>query len=198
MLRDILILLSCGSVAYAWLCAVTAPLVRAIRSVVLTRGASPLGLPDTLTRAPLRRRAPFAWLTRSARSLRFSQESCEAWFALALAAGAALLWTAIVAAAILLAMMLVPRAGLALLGSHLFWPGMGSGTAVWLGQLVATVHIPRFSDDVEAAAALAIVALVDDRTDTLTRVHELYAAHAIGSRGPRPLRLGGSRPAAAA
>ena len=30
----------------------------------LSRGASPLGLPDTLSRAPLRRRAPFAWLTR--------------------------------------------------------------------------------------------------------------------------------------
>ena len=30
----------------------------------LIRGASPLGLPDTLSRAPLRRRAPFAWLTR--------------------------------------------------------------------------------------------------------------------------------------
>ena len=32
------------------------------------RGASPLGLPDTLSRAPLRRRAPFAWLA-SLRSL---------------------------------------------------------------------------------------------------------------------------------
>src|SRR5437879_5430926 len=32
------------------------------------RGASPLGLPDTLSRAPLRRRAPFAWLARCARS----------------------------------------------------------------------------------------------------------------------------------
>lgn len=161
MLREILLLLSCGSVGYAWLCAVTAPLVRAIRSVV-----------HSSTR--------------------------NAWFALALAAGAALLWTAIVAAAILLAMMLVPRAGLALLGSHLFWPGMGSGTAVWLGQLVGTVHIPRFGDGVEAAAALAIVAIVDDRTDTLTRVHEIYAAHAIGPREPRPLRLDGPRPATAA
>src|SRR5215510_419648 len=28
------------------------------------RRASPLGLPYTLSRAPLRRRAPFAWLTR--------------------------------------------------------------------------------------------------------------------------------------
>jgi hypothetical protein len=31
----------------------------------LNRGASPLGLPYTLSRAPLRRRAPVAWLTRS-------------------------------------------------------------------------------------------------------------------------------------
>ncbi len=32
-------------------------------SPALLRGASPLGLPYTLSRAPLRRRAPFAWLT---------------------------------------------------------------------------------------------------------------------------------------
>jgi len=35
----------------------------------MKRGAWPLALPDTLSRAPLRRRAPFAWLTRFARSL---------------------------------------------------------------------------------------------------------------------------------
>ena len=41
------------------------------------RGASPLGLPDTLSRAPLRRRAPFAWLARDARSrLRDMSEEC--------------------------------------------------------------------------------------------------------------------------
>src|SRR5262245_33903671 len=32
------------------------------------RGASPLGLPDTRSRAPLRGRAPVAWLARNARS----------------------------------------------------------------------------------------------------------------------------------
>src|SRR6188472_3335254 len=32
------------------------------------RGASPLGLPYTLSREPLRRLAPFAWLARTARS----------------------------------------------------------------------------------------------------------------------------------
>ena len=36
----------------------------------LIRGASPLGLPDTRSRAPLRRRAPLAWLARHARSHR--------------------------------------------------------------------------------------------------------------------------------
>src|SRR5437868_7494767 len=38
------------------------------------RGASPLGLPDTRPRAPLRRHAPCAWLARCARSLR-----CISW-----------------------------------------------------------------------------------------------------------------------
>ena len=156
MLREILILVSCGSVGYAWLCAVTAPLVRAMRSVV-----------QSSTR--------------------------DAWLALALAVGAALLWTAIIVAAILLAMMLEPRAGLALLGSHLFWPGVVSGAIVWCGQLIATVRVPRFGDDLEAAAALAIVALVDDGPETLMRVHRLYALHAIGD-----VSFGGSQPAAVA
>src|SRR5688572_23208171 len=41
--------------------------------LVVIRGASPLGLPHTLSRAPLRRRAPFAWLARALhRSVNFS------------------------------------------------------------------------------------------------------------------------------
>ena len=44
--------------------------MRVFRStaVVSIREASPLGLPYTRSRAPLRRRAPIAWLARSARS----------------------------------------------------------------------------------------------------------------------------------
>ena len=38
-------------------------------ALYLTGGLLPAGPPNTLSRAPLRRRAPFAWLTRSARSL---------------------------------------------------------------------------------------------------------------------------------
>src|SRR6185369_6497242 len=42
----------------------------------ITRGASPLGLPDTRSRAPLRRRAPFAWLARCARSHVLNATQC--------------------------------------------------------------------------------------------------------------------------
>jgi hypothetical protein len=178
MLRDVLILCSCASVAYAWLCAVVAPVVRAVRSVIISRGALPLGLPDTLSPAPLRRRGPFAWLTRSARSLRLEQESRHAWGALALAVSGMLLWLVIVALAIVLAMMLEPRAGLALLRSHLFWPGLAFGTIVWGSQLALTHRMPRIGDAFEAATALAIVAVVNDDPETLARVHQMYARHA--------------------
>src|SRR5260221_411861 len=44
-----------------------------LRSFASVRhGLSPLGLPYTRTRSPLRRLAPFAWLTRSARSHQFA------------------------------------------------------------------------------------------------------------------------------
>ena len=42
--------------------------VQGITGSDLIRGASPLELPYTLSRAPLRRRAPVAWLARHARS----------------------------------------------------------------------------------------------------------------------------------
>src|SRR5947207_246241 len=41
------------------------PLSRCPSLSFLTRGASPLGLPHTRSHAPLRRRAPFAWLARA-------------------------------------------------------------------------------------------------------------------------------------
>ena len=52
-------------------------LIEFVPQLFLIRGASPLGLPDTLSRAPLRRRAPFAWLTRCARSLTPPRAICE-------------------------------------------------------------------------------------------------------------------------
>ena len=147
MFRDVLILLSCGSVAYAWLCAVTAPLLRAGRSVL-----------QDATRAAL------------------------AAFGLALAA--MLLWSAIVAGAIVLAMMLEPRVGLALVHSHLLWPGIGLGSAAWALHFGISMRVPRFGRDFEAATALAVVAIVDDTPPTLARVHALYGTHAIDGYSP--------------
>src|SRR5215471_4523956 len=142
MLRDVLMLCSCASVGYAWLCAIVSPLLRATRS-----------------------------LTHSG--------TWQAWAAIALATASALLWSMILAGAVVLAMMLEPRAGLALLGSHLFWPGVGLGAVVWTLQLAMTLRVPRVGDDFEAASALALVAIVDDSPATLARVHRIYALHAI-------------------
>src|SRR5215831_1360169 len=145
MLRDVLMLCSCASVGYAWLCAIVSPLLRAIRSLAHT--ATP-----------------------------------QAWAAIALATACAVLWSLILAGAVVIAMMLEPRAGLALLGSHLFWPGIGLGVIVWVLQLAITLRVPRVSDDFEAASALALVAIVDDSSATLARVHRIYTAHAIAGR----------------
>src|SRR5262245_19457541 len=131
MLRDILILASCASVCYAWLCAVVAPLAQSARS-----------------------------LLRGARSVR-------AWEAFGLAVAAVVLWTAIIGATIVLAMMLEPRAGLGLLQSHLFSPGAWIGGAVWAIQFAVTQRPPRFGETFEAATVLAIVALVNDEPRTL-------------------------------
>src|SRR3954469_456154 len=44
---------------------------------LITRGASPLGLPHPLSREPLRRLAPFAWAHSRARSPAFEPTSSE-------------------------------------------------------------------------------------------------------------------------
>jgi hypothetical protein len=147
MFRDLLMLASCGSVSYVWLCAVVAPVTHAARSV---------------------------WRHYAVRA---------AWQALGLSVSAAVLWTAIVGALVVLLMILEPHAGLALLRSHLFWPGIGVGAALWVGQLVLTFREPRLGATFEAATALAIIALVDDQPETLAKVHQLYAAHAIMGAG---------------
>ena len=51
---------------------------------ILIRGASPLGLPYTRPRSPLRRLAPVAWLTRCARSLRGTRHRLSGFRALSL------------------------------------------------------------------------------------------------------------------
>jgi hypothetical protein len=120
-------------------------------------------------------------LATSIRSLARHGADRAAWAALALAAGGALLWTAIVAGAILLGMMLEPRAGLALLRSDASWRGVSLGNIVWACQLVASARVPRIGPAVETATALAIVATVRNDPGTLSRTETLYRAFAVAA-----------------
>ena len=118
-------------------------------------------------------------LTSSIRSLIRHGADRTAWAAFALASGGAIVWTAIVAASILLGMMLEPRVGLALLRSDAGWRGVSLGNIVWACQLLAFARVPRLGPTVETATALAIVALVRDDPWTLSRVERLYRTHAV-------------------
>ena len=120
-------------------------------------------------------------LARSMRSLIRHGSDRTAWAAFALASGGAIVWTAFTAGAILLGMMLEPRAGLALLRSDAWWRGISLGNIVWACQLLAFARMPRLGPTVETATALAIVALVRDDPWTLSRVERLYRAHAVSS-----------------
>ena len=138
--------------------------------------------------------AGYAWLcaivspvVRSTQSLWLGMRHAAAWRALALAAGAAVLWTMIGAGAILLFMMLEPRVGLALVGSGVWLPGFPLGALAWSLQAFATRRVPRIGDDFEVATALALTALAEDDPRTLARVEHLYRAHAL----PNPARSRG-------
>jgi hypothetical protein len=120
-------------------------------------------------------------LVNSLRSLIRHGADRTAWTAFALAAGGAILWTAIVAGAILLGMMLEPRAGLAVLRSDLGWRGMSLGNVVWSVQLLSFARVPRLWPPLEMATALAIVAVVREDPRTLSRVERLYRTHALAS-----------------
>jgi hypothetical protein len=66
-----------------------------------------------------------------------------AWAALALAGGGAVLWTAIVVAAIGVGMMLEPGSGLRIWRSDVAWRGVSFGNIVWACQLIASARLPR-------------------------------------------------------
>jgi hypothetical protein len=147
MLKDLVMLATCGTASYAWLSAIVSPIVRAGRAAIRQRGS----------------RVSLAML--------------------ALAAGAAVLWTIVPAGFTLLGMMLEPQAGLELLQTTWLAPGLAMGAAAWCVHLAAERRIPRLGATFETATALAIVAAVRDDDRTLARVEGLYRALvAEGSR----------------
>jgi hypothetical protein len=143
MFRDVVVLGSCGTLIYLWLCVIVSPLASSLRAV-MRHGADR-----------------------------------TAWMALGLAAGGAVLWTAIVACAVVLGMMLEPGAGLRVLGSHAGWRGVSAGLVVWGCQLMASARAPRIGPTFETVTALAIVAFVSDDPRTLSRFERLYRTHAV-------------------
>ncbi len=136
-------------------------------------------------------------LVTSLRSLIRHGADGTAWAAFALAAGGAVLWTAIVAGAIVLGMMLEPGAGLAVLRSDLGWRGFSLGNVVWAVQMVSFARLPRLGPAVEIPTALAVVALVRDDPSTLLRVERLYRAHALPIEPEEPAASDGVRRLAA-
>lgn len=149
MLRDVVVLLSCGSVIYLWLCAIVSPLATAVQSV-MRQGTNR-----------------------------------TAWTAVALAAGGAMLWTAVAAGVLALAMMLEPRTGWRVLASEAGWRGVSVGFVVWSCHLMAFAHAPRIGAIFEMGTALAMVAFVHDDPWVLSRVERLYRLHAIDARTRR-------------
>ena len=118
-------------------------------------------------------------LARTARALFRNGGDRAAWAAFALAGGGALLWTAIVVAAIVLGMMLEPGSGPGLWRSDVVWRGVSLGNIVWACQLIAVARVPRVGPTFEMATALAIVAFVRDDPRTLSRVERVYRLYAV-------------------
>jgi hypothetical protein len=128
--------------------------------------------------------AIYGWLCAvvppAAHALRMAlvRRTSASWSALALAAGCAVLWTCIAAAALFIGMMLEPHAGLALVGSSGWLPGVVAGAACWLCHAAAARRMPRIGSDFEVASVLALVALLNDDPFTLSRVEDLYRQNA--------------------
>lgn len=126
-------------------------------------------------------------LARSLRSLIRHGADRAAWSAFALALAGAVLWTVIVAGALVLGLLLERGSGLAFARSDLVWRGISLGHIVWVCQLLAFARTPRFGPIVETRIALAIVAFVHDDPWTLSRVERLYRSHALAETPGAPV-----------
>jgi hypothetical protein len=143
MFRDVVTVLSCGTVSYLWLCVIASPLATSVRSLI-------------------RHRADRA-----------------AWSAFALALAGAILWTLLVAGALVVGRMLEPGSAAASPQTDLVWRGVSLGNIVWASQALAFARAPRFGPTFETATALAIVAFVRDDPWTLSRVEHLYRSYVL-------------------
>lgn len=148
--------------------------------------------------------ATYAWLCAIVAPLVTAARSCvrahatrRALAGLALACSAAVLWTVLPIVLALVALMLEPRVGLALLQARIAAPGLGAGLGVWLLRFAVDQRLPRLGSTFETATAIAIVAAVNDNERTLGRVEALYREVAVDDPSYREVRLA-PRPSATA
>ena len=133
-------------------------------------------------------------LATSLRSLVRSGWDRTAWSAFGLAAAGAVLWTAAIAAVLMLGRL---AGTVALPLNDLVWRGVSLGNIVWACQLLAFARTPRIGPTFETGTALAIVAFVHDNPWTLARVERLYRSHALAGVSEEPAVSGHARPVAA-
>jgi hypothetical protein len=103
----------------------------------------------------------------------------RAWIVLTLAAGSAMLWTAVAAGIVLLGIVLVPSAGLALLLSPFTIPGVSLGVTLWGFQTLITARVPRLGPAFEVETALALASLLTADRRLLTTLERLYTMFLI-------------------
>jgi len=140
----------------------------------------------------------YAWLCATVAPLAFALNRLvstrggrRGWILLTLAAGAALLWTAVTAGIVLLGIVLVPSAGLALLLSPFTIPGVSLGVMLWAFQTLVTARLPRLGAAFELKSALAVPWLLTTDRRLPADLERLYGAFLIDEAGfdaLRPLR----------
>jgi hypothetical protein len=99
--------------------------------------------------------------------------------ALGLACAGAVVWTIVPLTLGLMALLLDPAIGVALLRATAWGPGLAIGGGVWLLRSTIEREMPRVGETFEAATAVAIVAAADDDPATVARVSAIYRAWAI-------------------
>ena len=114
----------------------------------------------------------------------------RAWAILMLAAGGAVLWTLVAAAAALLAIVLVPGAALAILLSAVTVPALSLGVMLWGVETVVTARLPRIGPAFELETALAPLCVAGDAA--VVAAEREYSAFVI-DEAPWEARSGARR-----
>ena len=138
--------------------------------------------------------ASYGWLTAIVAPIVSALGACvrehpsrRALAAFGLALAAAGMWTVLPAGLVLVGMMLEPNAGLFVIQTKWWIPGVVLGGCAWLLHLALERRLPRLGPTFELASAIAVVAIVRDDDRTLARVESIYRA--VVTDGSRNVKM---------